>query len=173
MLQQGWGSPRSFRATTSVRPPSTQLYPYLWIVLLGTKSVSQSWMPPLPKVTISDAPLRSTARMNETLSNISNEQAFEPRQPATSPTRSTFKGNLLSYGFLPLFHSTHSASRVSAILIYGLHSGLHEHCFRVNQAGLKILLNSFSGLLNHQCKVNKTRTTFLLKYEVFTLFDSR
>ena len=48
-----------------------------------------------------------------------------PRPSKSLACGSTFKGNLLSYGFLPLFHSIHSASRVSAILTCGLHSGLH------------------------------------------------
>ena len=86
-----------------------------------------------------------------------------PRPSKSLACGSTFKGNLLSYGFLSQPRFTQNLSSVFAILTCGLHSGLHQYYFRVNQAGLKIILNSFRGLLNHQCKVNKIRTTFLLK----------
>ena len=52
-----------------------------------------------------------------------------PRPYKSFAYGSTFKGNLLSYGFLSQPHFTQLPSCVSAILTCGLHSGLHQHYF--------------------------------------------
>ena len=52
-----------------------------------------------------------------------------PRPYKSFAYGSTFKGNLLSYGFLSQPRFTQNLSCVSAILTCGLHSGLHQHYF--------------------------------------------